>query len=69
MDSGVIFIDLQSTYIEESVIVGVGCVVYPNVFLRGSIAIGVFTVLESNTFISDLIVGESVHIKVGSYIE
>lgn len=69
MDSGVIFIDPQSTYIEESVIVGAGCVVYPNVFLRGSTAIGAFTVLESNTFISDSIVGESVHIKAGSYIE
>ena len=69
MDSGVIFIDPQSTYIEESVIVGAGSVIYPNVFLRGSTAVGAFTVLESNTFISDSIIGESVHVKAGSYIE
>ncbi len=69
MESGVILIDSQTCYIEEGVLVGAGSVIYPNTFIRGKTAIGAFTVIESNCFISDSIVGESVHLKAGSYIE
>lgn len=69
MQAGVIFIDPQSTYVEESVIVGPGSVIYPNVFLRGQSALGAFVVVESNSFVSDCIVGDSSHIKAGSYLE
>ncbi|MGZ3692199.1 MAG: bifunctional UDP-N-acetylglucosamine diphosphorylase/glucosamine-1-phosphate N-acetyltransferase GlmU, partial [Pseudobdellovibrio sp.] len=69
MDSGVILIDPHSTYIEEGVIVGAGSVIYPNVFLRGQTALGAFVVVESNAFVSDSIIGDSVHIKAGSYLE
>jgi bifunctional UDP-N-acetylglucosamine pyrophosphorylase/glucosamine-1-phosphate N-acetyltransferase len=69
MDGGVIFIDPQTAYIEESVIIGSGSVIYPNVFLRGSTAIGSFSVIESNSFISDSIIGDSVHVKAGTHIE
>jgi bifunctional UDP-N-acetylglucosamine pyrophosphorylase/glucosamine-1-phosphate N-acetyltransferase len=69
MQAGVIFIDPQSTYVEEAVIVGPGSVIYPNVFLRGQTALGSFVVAESNSFVSDCIVGDSAHIKAGSYLE
>ncbi len=69
MQAGVIFIDPHTAYVEETVIVGPGSVVYPNVFLRGHTALGAFVVVESNCFISDCIVGDSTHIKAGSYLE
>ena len=69
LDSGVIVIDHTNTYIEESVIVGSGSVIYPNVFLRGQTAIGSFVVVESNCFVSDSIVGDSTHLKAGCYLE
>jgi bifunctional UDP-N-acetylglucosamine pyrophosphorylase/glucosamine-1-phosphate N-acetyltransferase len=69
MESGVIFIDSQTAYIEESVFIGAGSVIYPNTFVRGKTAVGAFCVIEPNCFISDSIIGESVHLKAGSYIE
>jgi bifunctional UDP-N-acetylglucosamine pyrophosphorylase / glucosamine-1-phosphate N-acetyltransferase len=69
MEAGVIFIDGQTSYVEESVVIGAGSVIYPNVFIRGKTAIGAFSVIESNCFISDSVIGDSVHMKAGSYIE
>ncbi|AGH96378.1 bifunctional UDP-N-acetylglucosamine diphosphorylase/glucosamine-1-phosphate N-acetyltransferase GlmU [Pseudobdellovibrio exovorus] len=69
MENGVIFIDPQATHVEEGVIIGAGSVIYPGAFIRGKTAIGAFTVIEPNCFISDSIIGDSVHMKAGSYIE
>lgn len=69
MDAGVVMISPHTCSIEEGVIVGSGSVIYPNVFLRGQTAIGSFVVIEPNCFISDSIIGDSVHIKAGSYLE
>lgn len=69
MEDGVLMIDPASTYIEESVLVGAGSVIYPNVMLRGSTKIGSFTVIEPQAFISDSEVGDSVQIRAGSYLE
>lgn len=69
LESGVIMLDPKTTYIEESVFVGAGSVIYPGAFLRGQTALGAFTVVEPNCFISDSVIGDSVHIKAGSYIE
>ncbi len=69
MEAGVVMIDPNTCYIEESVIVGSGSVIYPNVFLRGKTAIGSFTVLESNCMISNSVIGDSVQIKAGSYLD
>ena len=69
MNNGVIILDPASTYIEESVNVGAGSVIYPNVFLRGKTAIGPFSVLESNVFISDSVLHDGVQVKAGTYIE
>ncbi len=69
MESGVMVIDPRSTYVEDSVEVGPGSVLYPNCFLRGKTKIGSFTVVESQAFISDSVIGDSVQIKAGSYLE
>jgi bifunctional UDP-N-acetylglucosamine pyrophosphorylase / glucosamine-1-phosphate N-acetyltransferase len=69
MEAGVIMIDPDTCYIEEGVLIGSGSVVYPNVFIRGKTAIGAFTVLEPNCMISDSVIGDSVQIKAGSYLE
>lgn len=69
MESGVVLIDPATTYIEETVIIGAGSVIYPNVFIRGKTAIGAFCVIEPNCFISNSIIGDSVQIKAGCYIE
>jgi bifunctional UDP-N-acetylglucosamine pyrophosphorylase/glucosamine-1-phosphate N-acetyltransferase len=69
MEEGVLMIDPDSTYIEESVQVGPGTVIYPNVFLRGQTKIGSFTVIEPQVFISDSEVADSVQVRAGSYFE
>ena len=69
MESGVVLIDPSTCYIEETVIIGAGSVIYPNSFIRGKTAIGAFSVVESNCFISDSVIGDSVHLKAGCYIE
>lgn len=69
MEEGVLMINPKAVYIEESVTVGPGSVIYPNVFLRGKTKIGSFSVLEPQVFISDSIIGQSVQIRQGTYIE
>lgn len=69
MEAGVVFMDPASAFIEETVVIGPGSVMYPNIFIRGKSAVGAFTVIESNCFISDSVIGDSVQLKAGSYIE
>lgn len=69
MENGVLMIDPKTAYIEDSVEIGAGTVIYPNTFIRGKTRIGSFTVIESNTFISDSDIGDSVQIRGGSYLE
>ncbi len=69
MNAGVIILDVATTYVEESVTIGAGSVIYPGCFIRGKTAIGPFCVLEPNVFISDAIIHDGVQIKAGTYIE
>lgn len=69
MEEGVVVIDPKSTYVEEAVKIGPGSVLYPGCFLRGRTQIGSFSVIESNVFISDSEIGDSVQIRAGSYLE
>ena len=69
MDEGVMLIDPRSTYIEDSVEVESGAVIYPGAFLRGKTRIGAFSVIEPNCFISDSEIKESVQIRMGSHLE
>ncbi|MCC6137762.1 MAG: bifunctional UDP-N-acetylglucosamine diphosphorylase/glucosamine-1-phosphate N-acetyltransferase GlmU [Bdellovibrionaceae bacterium] len=69
MESGVIIIDPSNTYIEPSVRVGSGCVIYPGAYIKGVSVIGSFTVLEPNVFIVDSVIHDGAQIRAGSYIE
>lgn len=69
MENGVVVLDPRSTYVEESVDVGAGSVLYPNCFLRGKTRIGTFSVIEPQVFISESEIGDSVQIRAGSYLE
>lgn len=69
LDAGVIMVDPSTTYIDDEVKIGSGTVIYPSVTLRGETQIGSCTVLESQVHITDSLLGESCHIKAGSYIE
>ena len=64
-----ILIDPATTYIERTVEVSSGAVIYPNVFLRGTTKVGAFTSIESNCFVVDTEIGDSVQIRAGSYFE
>lgn len=69
MESGVLMIDPCTVFIEESVQVAAGAVIYPNCFLRGRTKIGSFTSVEPGCYIVDSEVGESVQLKAYTYLE
>lgn len=69
MEAGVMMIDPARTYIESSVAVGPGSVIYPNVFLRGQCSLGSFVVVEPNCFISDCQIADSVQVRANTYLE
>lgn len=69
MENGVLIIDPRNTYIEETVEIGPGTVVYPGSYIKGHTKIGKFCMIETNTFIVDSTIADSVQIKSGSYIE
>jgi bifunctional UDP-N-acetylglucosamine pyrophosphorylase / glucosamine-1-phosphate N-acetyltransferase len=69
MDQGVLLLDPDSTYIEETVTIGSGTAIYPNVFIRGQTRVGSFCSIEPHTFMVDCDIESSVHIKAGSYLE
>ena len=69
MSKGVIIIDTLNTYIEDSVQVGQGSVIYPGVYLKGKTAIGPFCAIEPHCFISDSLIHELVLVRAGCYLE
>jgi len=69
MDSGVIIIDPLNTYVEDTVSVGQGSVIYPGVYLKGQTRIGSFCAIEPHSFIMDTIIEDMVLIRMGSYLE
>lgn len=69
MDQGVIIMDPDCTYVEESVKVGAGTTLFPNVFLRGNTEVGEMCVIEPNAWITDSKIASHVHVKAGSYLQ
>lgn len=69
MDAGVLMLDPTQVYIEDSVEVQAGAVLWPQVFLRGKSKVGAFTAIENNCVVIDSEIGESVVLKANSYIE
>lgn len=69
MDAGVVILDPKTTYVESTVTVGAGSVLYPNVMLRGNTSLGSFCAVEPHSYIVDSQIGDSVAIRAGSYLE
>ncbi|MBL7544966.1 MAG: bifunctional UDP-N-acetylglucosamine diphosphorylase/glucosamine-1-phosphate N-acetyltransferase GlmU [Bdellovibrionaceae bacterium] len=69
MESGVLIIDPRNTYIEETVEVAPGTVIYPGSYIKGHTKIGKFCMIEPNAFIVDTMIEDSVQIRAGSYLE
>ena len=63
MDDGVIMINPESTYIEETVIIGQDTVIYPNVIIQGKTEIGRNSLILGNTRIENSIIGDNVKIE------
>jgi len=62
MEEGVILIDPQATYIEESVKIGKDTIIHPGVVLQGKTIIGENNEILGNTRIIDSLIGENVKI-------
>lgn len=69
LDSGVLMVEPLATFIEDSVEVAPGSVIYPNVYLRGKTKIGSFASIEPGCYIVDSEIGESVILKAYTYLE
>ncbi|MBQ6401877.1 MAG: UDP-N-acetylglucosamine diphosphorylase [Firmicutes bacterium] len=63
MEEGVVFIDLKAAYIDESVKIGRGTVIYPCVVLEGDVVIGEDCVIGQNTRIVDSVIGDGTQVQ------
>ncbi len=63
MLDGVTFIDKESTYIEDSVEIGMDTIVYPGAILKGKTRIGESCIIGQNSRIEDSTVGDFVEIQ------
>lgn len=69
LESGVKFIDLKAVYIDESVTVGKGTVIYPGVILEGNTQIGENCIIGHNTRIVDSRIGNGTEIQSSVILE
>lgn len=63
MDSGVVIIDPETTYIEENVRIGEDTVIYPNVIIQGDTEIGKNCLIFGNTRIENSVIKDNVKIE------
>lgn len=63
MEEGVILIDPETTYVEESVKIGKDTVLYPGVFLQGNTVIGENCEIIGNTRIIDSTLGNNIRVE------
>jgi bifunctional UDP-N-acetylglucosamine pyrophosphorylase/glucosamine-1-phosphate N-acetyltransferase len=68
MLSGVTIIDPKTTYVDRMVEIGRDTILYPNCSLQGKTRIGERCVIESNSNISDSIIGNEVTIRSSSVV-
>lgn len=69
MRAGVVISDPQSTFIEASVSVAPGVVIGPNVQLKGKSSVHSRVVIDGTAIISDCLLAEGAHIKLGVVAE
>ncbi len=65
---GVNIVDINNTYIDQSVEIGEGCIIYPNTSIRGNTKIGKNNIIDMGSIIEDSFIGDNNHI-INSYIE
>jgi bifunctional UDP-N-acetylglucosamine pyrophosphorylase/glucosamine-1-phosphate N-acetyltransferase len=69
LESGVMMVQPDQVFIEDSVAVGPGTILYPGVFLRGNTKIGGMCVIEPGCMITDAQIADNVHMKAGCYVD
>lgn len=69
MEAGVVMIDPKTVYVEDEVEIGLGSVIYPNVYLRGRTKIGTVCMIEPGCYLAHAVVEDGVHVKAYSYFE
>ncbi len=69
MEAGVIVMDPDHTYVESSVEVGEGSVLFPNVFLRKATKLGKMVAVEPGCVITDSEIADGAVIKAGTYMD
>ncbi len=69
LENGVILLDPQRTYVDDRVEVAAGCVLYPDVYLKGTTRLSPFCVVEPNCMLIDAQLGENVHVRAFSHLE
>lgn len=69
LEQGVMIVDIRNTYIEETVEIGASSVIFPGVYLKGFTKLGQFVVVEPHAFLKNAVIGDSVQIRAGSYLE
>lgn len=67
--SGVTVIDIDNTYIEDTVIIGADSVVYPGASIEGDTVIGKNTVIGNSTRIVDSKIGDGCEIYYSSIVQ
>lgn len=63
IDDGVTFVDLDSTYIDFDVKIGLDTIVYPNTFLTGHTVIGEDCIIGPDARIEDSVIGSKTSVK------
>ena len=69
LSNGVRFIDLKAAYIDETVKIGKGTVIYPGVILEGNTVIGENCVIGQNTRAVDSTVGDGAEVQSSVILE
>lgn len=69
MEKGVQFVDIETAYIDETVVIGEGTVIGPCVTLEGSTVIGNNCSILQNSRIKDSIIGDEVEITASHVME
>lgn len=69
MENGVRFIDLKAAYIDETVQIGAGSVIYPCVVLEGNVIIGENCIIGQNTRIVDSSIGDGTTVQSSVILE
>lgn len=69
MENGVDFIDINQAYIDETVKIGKGTVIYPCVVLKGETVIGENCLIGQNTRIEDSTIGNGTDIQSSVILE